>query len=252
MRIGCIVGAMVVLMSCGGPPEPVLAPGPMEPEAVDSAWNHALSLYRKGSWQEARTAIEVTVAQFGPSDPRIAKARFLVAETQLARGENLQAVRSFRRVSDDMPTDSLAPRALIRAGDAYAGLWRRPELDPTYGHTATAVYQEVLERYPGTEAARIAGVRMAELNESFAIKEFKSARFYMRFKAYDSALLTLRNLVADYPRTKMAPVALLEMIKAFRVLGYEEDLRETCDYLARQHPDTPETDKACTGGATTH
>src|SRR2546430_8850043 len=32
-------------------------------------------------------------------------------------------------------------------------LWRKPELDPSYGESALAIYQELAGRYPGTDAA---------------------------------------------------------------------------------------------------
>ncbi len=67
--------------------------------------------------------------------------------------------------------DPIAPEALLRVGDVYADLWRRPELDPTYGQTALATYQELLNRYPAAAAAKRAQLRIAELNERFAYKD---------------------------------------------------------------------------------
>ena len=42
---------------------------------------------------------------------------------------------------------------LLRVGDVYSDLWRRPELDPTYGQTALSTYQELLNRYPNSAAS---------------------------------------------------------------------------------------------------
>ena len=81
----------------------------------------------------------------------------------------------------------------------YADLWRRPELDPSYGQTALATYQELLNRYPGHTAAKRAQERIDDLQERFAFKEYKAALYYMRLKAYDSAILYLKDLVATYP-----------------------------------------------------
>ena len=60
--------------------------------------------------------------------------------------------------------------------------------------------------------------------------------YYFRLKAYDSAILYLRDLVATYPRAAAAPDALAKLAEAYRILGYAEDVRETCDYLRRFHP----------------
>lgn len=232
----------------GGRPgvlDPVLASSDVTASQADSSWLRAVQLYRTGKWAKAATAFQVAQIQLPSTDPRLVEASFFLAEIQLARRENLLAVRAFRRLADETPGHTLAPQALLRAGDAYAGLWRRPELDPTYGATAMSIYREVTERYPGTDAARIASMRIADLNEKFAFKEFKTALFYLRFKAWDSALLALRNLVSEYPRTSIAPQALIKMVETYDRLGYEEDLRETCDYLLRQHAGAPGVGGAC-------
>ena len=241
----------LVLTACGGGPRPQPpAPQSLSPAAVDSLWDAAIGLFRQGEWTKAAAAFDRASVQLRVGDPRQQQARFFVAETQLARGENLQAVRGFRRVADEaVAGDSLAPDALLRAGDAYAGLWRRPELDPTYGHTALLVYREVLDRYPGTSAARRAGLRIQELNEKFAWKEYRTAKFYQRYKAYDSAILTLRNLVAEYPRTRVAPEALLMLIGTYDRLGYVEDRQETCTYMRRFHAGAEGIAAACPDSA---
>ena len=44
----------------------------------------------------------------------------------LPQGSQLEAAREFRKASDDTPNDPIAPEALLRVGDVYADLWRRP------------------------------------------------------------------------------------------------------------------------------
>ena len=113
-------------------------------------------------------------------------------------GSHLEAAREFRKTSDDTPNDPLAADALLRVGDVYADLWRRPELDPSYGQTALATYQELVNRYPGTTAATRAQARIADLQERFAYKEYRAALYYFKLKAYDSAILYLKDVVATY------------------------------------------------------
>ena len=139
--------------------------------------------------------------------------------------------------ADERPDGPLAPDALLRAGDAYAELWRRPELDPTYGETARGVYQEVVSRYGGTPAAARATLRLTALTEKFAVKEYRSALFYFRFKAYDSAILMLRGVVATYPKSRVVPDALEHLVRAYQILGYQEDVKETCAYIVQYHPE---------------
>jgi outer membrane protein assembly factor BamD len=215
------------------------------PEEIQLLWDEAMEAYRRAEFATTADNLERLVLEFPPGDPRITKAHFYLGESYLGMKDQLQAVREFRRVSDERPNDPLAPVALLRAADAYAELWRRPELDPSYGQTALATYQELLNRYPETEAADRTRARMLELQEWFAVKELKTAEFYIRLKAYDSAILYLKAMVADYPRTEVAPEALAKLVEAYRKLGYEDDVEETCGYMRRFHRDDAETATAC-------
>jgi outer membrane protein assembly factor BamD len=243
----------LLVAGCGAGPKPTtVTPTPVSrvsenasPPQVDSLWNKGVRAVRRGKWADAQKNLERVMLEFAPGDPRIPQAHFFLGEAQLGLGSHLQAAREFRKVSDESPNDSLAPAALLRVGDVYADLWRRPELDPSYGQTALATYQELLNRYPGGSPAKRAENRIAELQERFAYKELKAALYYFRLKAYDSAILYLKDLVATYPRASVAPQALIKLVQAYSKLGYREDVQETCGYIHRFHPRTPKAREVC-------
>jgi len=235
--------AGVVVVTAGGcwpfKGKPKAAPAPAlasSPRTIDSLWLVGQRLFNRGDWNDANKILTRVASVMPVTDARTSRLHFFQGEIELALGNELDAVRQFRRIADETPDDSLAPDALVRAGDAYSYLWHRPELDPTYGQTALAVYQEVLSRYPNHPVARRADARIKQLSERFAFKEYRNALFYYKFKAYDSAILSLRALVAQYPRTKIVPEALTKLVQSYRALGYEEDIKETCGYIAQFFP----------------
>ncbi|HKU61871.1 MAG TPA: outer membrane protein assembly factor BamD [Gemmatimonadales bacterium] len=212
---------------------------------VDTAWTVAMRHVRHGKWADAQKILERVLLELQPGDPRIAQAHFYLGEAHYAMGSHLEAAREFRKTSDDTPNDPLAADALLRVGDVYADLWRRPELDPSYGQTALATYQELVNRYPGTSAATRAEARIADLQERFAYKEYRAALYYFKLKAYDSAILYLKDVVATYPRASVAPDALVKLVQAYQKLGYKEDMQETCGYIRRFHPEAAKTHGVC-------
>lgn len=247
------VAFLLALVACGGgrsaddrsgAPAPVTSTG-ASAASIDSLWSRAEQAIRLGKWADAEKALDRVLLEFSPGDPRVARAHFLLGEARFAQNKQLEAAREFRRASDDSPNDPMAPEALLRVGDVYADLWRRPELDPSYGQTALATYQELLNRYPGTQAAKRAEQRIVELNERFATKAYKAALFYFRLKAYDSAILYLKDLVATYPKTAVVPDALIKLVQAYRALNYGEDVMETCGYIHRFHPRAPGANEVC-------
>ena len=253
LRRLAVTVVLLVLTGCGGGRKPEVAATPAttpgyegaSPQQIDSMYRLAERQVRRGKWGDAIKHLERVLLEFSPGDSRIAQARFWLGEAKFATGAHLEAAREFRRVSDESPNDRLAPEALLRVGDVYADLWRRPELDPSYGQTALSTYQELLNRYANTSAVSRAEVRIADLQERFAYKEYRAALFYFKLKAYDSAILYLKDVVATYPRASIAPDALLKLVEAYRRLGYEEDVRETCDYLRRFHPNALRGESRC-------
>jgi outer membrane protein assembly factor BamD len=246
----CVCLGLVLLTACGGGrprKEPEVAPTPVTASSatIDSMWRRAEFAVRHGKWGDAEKLIDRVLLEFPPGDSRIARAHYYLGEAYYAQGRQLEAAREFRKASDETPNDPIAPDALLRLGDVYSDLWRRPELDPTYGQTSLATYQELLNRYPGTNAAERAQLRIAELNERFAYKAYKSAVYYFRLKAYDSAILYLKDLVATYPKATVVPDALVKLVQAYKTLGYREDVQETCGYIRRFHPKAPGAKNVC-------
>jgi outer membrane protein assembly factor BamD len=248
---GIVVAGLVGLTACGkGGPKtgPTPLASVVTQEELLALWNKAGGLYAHGKWAKAATLYERVTLEVPPGDTLASAAHFRLAECYFGQKSQLQAAREFRKVSDDAPTARLAPEALLRAGDAYADLWRRPELDPTYGQTALATYQELLSRYPDAPAAARARLRISELEEMFAQKDFKTAIYYYRLKAYDSAILYLKDIAASYPRASVTPQVLLTLVHAYQKVNYAEDVTETCGYIRRYHPATQGLDDVCPVG----
>ena len=153
------------------------------------------------------------------------------ARRYFARGRQLEAAREFRKASDETPNDPIAPEALLRVGDVYADLWRRPELDPTYGQTALSTYQELLNRYPG--AARQSGDNCGSRSSTSGLpQEFKAGMYYFRPEGLRLRHPVSQGLVATYPKSAVAFQRLWSSwFGRIGALGYREDVQETCEYI---------------------
>ncbi len=247
------IGALLLSTACSHhriAPRVSLNPLSASPHTVDSLWTAALDYYAHHKWDKSAATLDRVMLEMSPGDRRTLQGRLLLGDLYVREGSNLQAVREYRRLVDEYPSDSLAAEALLKAADAYKGLWRRSELDPTYGITAQSVYSEVLSRYASSPAAAKARAQIADLDNQFAIKEYKNANFYLKYKAYDSAILYLKDLAANYPRAAIVPTALADLIGAYRKLGYLEDVRDQCTNMARDWSATPQFRKACPATAT--
>lgn len=247
-RAGVGLAVVVAVAGCGkGKPNTTVTPinTVATQQEIQDLWRLAGREFARAKWSKAATLYERVTLEVPVGDTLATAAHFRLAECYFGQKQQLQAAREFRKVSDDAPASPLAAEALLRAGDAYADLWRRPELDPTYGQTALATYQELLNRYPDAPAAARARMRIADLEEMFARKDYKTAYYYYRLKAYDSAILYLKDIAASYPRASITPQVLVTLVHAYRKVNYAEDVNETCGYIRRYHPNAAGVDDVC-------
>ncbi len=242
MRRSLLLLALAPLvLACGAKLDPNQYPTP------ESLYEVSMEAFRAGRWGYARQGFQQLTFTLAPRDDRSAEVRYYLAECMLQQHDELEAARQFRRVADEYPRHRLAPDALLRAGDAYRQLWNNPELDPAYGETAVATYTELLGRFPSSPAAARARIRVSQLNERFAAKDYKNGDFYLRFRAYDSAIIYFKDIIAKYPQSSYAPMALLGLVKAYDRIGYDEEKQEICTHLDQYYPGTEGAEEHCRG-----
>lgn len=226
--------------------------GARVPEAgrTDAALGRALARFRAGDFRKAQLALQTLTFELGPGHADLPTVRYHLAECYFQTGDRVQAAHEFRRVADEFPSSPYAPVALLRAGDANLRLWRRAELDPTSGEAALSLYQELAGRYPESDAAARARLHVRQLQDQFAEKSYKNGIFYLRRKAYDSAIIYFKDVIANYPEAKRAPDALLRLVDSYRAINYTEEVRETCSHLRRYYPQAAGLAKSCPADTT--
>ncbi len=243
-RIVWMLGVATVAVACHHGPRVQTAAQPA------TELNHALTLFRHGDFRRAQLVLQRLTFELTPGQPEAAAARYYLAESYFQTGDRVQAAHEFRKVADEFPASEYAPLALLRAGDSNLRLWRRAELDPTYGETALSIYQELAGRYPESEAAARARSHVRRLQNQFAEKTYKNGMFYLRRKAYDSAIIYFKDVIANFPDAKLAPDALLRLVDSYRAIGYREELQETCAHLRRFYPQAAGLARSCPADTT--
>src|SRR5438128_908265 len=239
MRRLRLIAAAVVAAACHHGPRVMPAPDPV------ADLTRARALLRQGKFNKALVLFRRLAYEIGPTQPEMAEVQYDLAECYFQTGDRVQAAHDFRQVADQFPTSDYAALALLRAGDANVRLWKDPELDPSYGETALAIYQELGGRYPGTEAAARGQVHVRQLREWFSQKDYKNGMFYFKRRAFDSAIIYFKDVIANYAGTSRVPDALMRLVDSYRVIGYADELKETCEHLRRFFPQTEGLDKSC-------
>jgi outer membrane protein assembly factor BamD len=209
-----------------------------------------LEQIRERKWNNAVLVFEKLTLELPARDTLLPLSNYYLAQAYSGRGDHLLAAQSYVRLAESFATDTLADDALYRAAREYQAMWRSPTLDPLYGGEAAAMYELMLGLYPESDKADSARAQLAALQERFATKDYENGMFYMRRKAYDSAIIYFRDVLEKYPNAARTRDAMLRLVEAFTAINYRDDRADTCRILLERYPRDPEVLEACGPGGT--
>jgi outer membrane assembly lipoprotein YfiO len=213
--------------------------------STEALYAAAMQEYNAKHWENAVHAFERLTTELSPRDPRIATAYLYLARSQEKRGDHLLAAKSYSRIYELLPQDTLADDALLASGMAYQAMWRKPVLDAEYGENALTQFQTLQGLYPDSPLIPKATEQIKKLDEWFAEKDFQTGYHYLKRKAYDSAIIYFKDVIRLHPNAPTAREAYLRLHEAYSAINYKEDARELCDTMRKTYPTDRDVREAC-------
>ncbi len=213
----------------------------------EELYRASLTQFQRHHWDNAISGFEKLTLELPARDSLLPRSYWYLATAHEHNGEHLLAAQSFSRLVESFPDDSLAPNAALEAARSYWKLWRRPSLADTYGETALATYGTLTSLYPNSPLAATAKKETADLEEWFARKNYETGMFYLRRKAYDSAIIYFKDVLAKWPNAPHARDSKLRLVDAYKAIHYREDASDMCTQLRRQYPTDRDVRTSCEG-----
>lgn len=201
--------------------------------------------FQQKRWTNAIAAFEKLTSDLPARDTLLPRSYWYLAQAHGHQKEHLLAAQSYSRLFESFPDDTLADNAALEAARSYRRLWRKPTLDATYGETALATYNTLIGLYPSSEFVEPAKKEILELEQWFATKNYETGMFYLRRKAYDSAIIYFRTVIERWPHVPRTRDALLRLAQSYDAIRYREDLNETCSRLRKDFASDAEVARAC-------
>jgi outer membrane protein assembly factor BamD len=181
----------------------------------EALYTASLSLFQHHKWGDAITGFDKLSTDLPPRDTLLARSYWYLATAHEKQGEHLLAAQSYSRLVESFPDDTLADDAALEAARAYREMWRKPQLDATYGETALGSYATLVELYPQSPLVPTANKEMQELQDWFAEKSYLSGMYYFRRKAWDSANLYFTEILTKWPNAPRARDAALRLVESY-------------------------------------
>lgn len=130
------------------------APVDANSAAAQQAYGRAFDALKAGQYPQAIKGFQAFLVSY-PRGALSDNAQYWLGEAFYVTRDYEQALAAFTRVSRDWPDSRKVPDALVKQGFALFELQRLTE--------ARAVLNDVSKRFPGTEAARLAGERLKRI-----------------------------------------------------------------------------------------
>ena len=208
-------------------------------------YREALRRLEAGDSRSAIIGFERLTLELPARDTLLPRSHFFLGRAHAREKEWLLAAQAFARLASLFPDDTLADDGLVEAGRAYARIWDDPELDPTYGQSAIAMFTSVVQSYPSSPLRAEAEREIARIEAQLAKKDYLVAEMYRRRRSPHSAILYYKQVLDRFPNSPWAADAYAKMALVYQSIRYDEDYKETCDAARERYPAHPAIRTAC-------
>lgn len=113
------------------------------------------------------------------------------------------------------------------------------ERDPRAAREAFQSFRDLVTRFPNSQYAADAQIKMAHLVNSMAANEMHVARYYMTRKAYLAAVNRAQSVVKEFSNTRYMEEALAVMVSGYTALNLPQLADDSRRVLAKTYPDSP-------------
>ncbi|MBA3068427.1 MAG: outer membrane protein assembly factor BamD [Hyphomonas sp.] len=103
---------------------------------------------------------------------------------------------------------------------------------------ARTALNDIVRRFPESEYAKDARIKLDMVNDQLAGKEMTVGRWYLRSNQTLAAVNRFRNVVETYQTTSHAPEALHRLVEAYLTLGLKDQALAAGATLGYNYPDT--------------
>lgn len=111
--------------------------------------------------------------------------------------------------------------------------------DQTDTEQALTALQDVVQRFPDTEYARDASLKVDLTLDHLAGKEMEVGRYYLFRRDYIGAINRFRTVVERYQKTSQIAEALERLTEAYYALGVYDEAKTAAAVLGANYPGSP-------------
>ena len=210
---------------------------------VDTLYAAAKDRLDRGNPKQAAALFDEVERQH-PYSPWARRAQLMSAFSYYAGRDYAKAVQSAQRFLSIHPGNKDAPYAYYLIALCYYEQISDVTRDQKITSQALTALNEVVRRYPGTQYATDARLKIDLVNDHLAGKEMEIGRYYERSGKWLASTLRFRTVVDKYQPTSHTPEALYRLVESYLALGVPEEAQKAAAVLGNNYPGSEWYDRA--------
>jgi outer membrane protein assembly factor BamD len=206
-------------------------------EPADVLYNQALANLQSGKVREASKKFEAVDRQH-PYSEYARKSLIMNAFAQYRQTNYEEAITASQRYVQLYPSTDDAAYAQYIIGLSYFRQIREVTQDQGDARRTIAAMEELVARWPQSEYAEDARVKMRFARDQLAGKEMQVGRYYLERREYIAAVKRFRAVVETYGNTRHVEEALARLVEANMSLGLASEAQAAAAVLGHNYPES--------------
>ncbi len=188
---------------------PLANVGSKQPDKV--LFDKAMDAMKHNRYDVARMTLQTLINTY-PDSEYIARAKLAVGDSWYAEGGTAslaQAEQEYRDFETFFPNMPEAAEAQLKIANIQYQQMEKADRDFTHAKRAEEEYRNLIMQYPDNpKLVKEGKLRLLEVQEVLAEREFEIGRFYYLRGSYDASIARLQSLIDKYPLYSKADEAL--------------------------------------------
>jgi outer membrane protein assembly factor BamD len=206
-----------------------------EERPVEELYHEAQDKLENKQYKLAAEAFE-EVEQQHPYSSWATKAQIMTAYARYEEGEFDEAIIALNRFISLHPGNKDIPYAYYLTALCYYEQISDVQRDQKMTDLAMKNLQEVVTRFPGSEYARDAKLKIDLTVDHLAGKQMAIGMYYYGQKQYLAALNRFKNVVKNFDTTTHIPEALFRTVEIYSILGLTQEAQKAAAVLGHNYP----------------
>jgi outer membrane protein assembly factor BamD len=200
-------------------------------------YNQALDRVERNDWERANLLFQEVERQH-PFSKWARRAMLMSAYAHYRSADYDESIATAQRFISLHPGNDSTPYAYYLIAINYYDQIYDVGRDQATTVNAEAALQQVVRRYPDSDYARDARLKLELTQDHLAGKEMSIGRYYLKENQQLAAIGRFKNVVRDYETTSQVEEALHRLVESYVSLGIISEAKLVGSVLGYNYPDS--------------